>query len=551
MGAAQYAGIFLPAVRLVPLVLLLMLLMLLGKVAFAAPPDVTSLFPAGGALGEEVQVTATGTFANWPPQVWISDDKLQVECDKDKGKLTIRIGGDAQPGIAWLRLIDGEGASAPRPFVISHLTSVREKEPNDAPKQSQQLAGSSVVQGKFDKGGDSDSFAIQLEAGQTLVAALQANEILGSPADGALQICSASGQVLAANQDAGSLDSLVTYRAPAAGTYLVRTFALPATPNSGINFAGGELFIYRLAVTTGPYADYALPLAVNASGEPTPLKLGGWNLPAEPVPLSPPARLLTEPWCWTPPGAAGLVSLRATNLPLVVAGEEAISEQGQKVESSCCISGVIAKSREVHRFRFAGVKGAKLAIGVDAAKLGFDLDPQLRLLAPDGSTLSEIDDTARNPDPVLNVTFAAAGDHVLEIRDQFHSGSPRHVYRLTIEQPQPSLALSVAAGNFVGSKGKPLEIPVTINRQNGFNDEVTISAVDLPAGVTAQEVTSTNKGDTAKQVKLMLTASDDAVAGPFRIVAQSSDGKELAAASYLQTLGGSTFQHSSLWLGVK
>lgn len=538
------------------------MLLLASSAGYAAPPDVTAFFPAGGGLGETPEVTITGTFNNWPVKFWCSNEKLKVDCGSSKGKLVIHIPADAPCGIAWIRLIDAEGASTPRPFIIAAQPSVREKDPNDSPKQAQKVSLPAVVHGKFDKNGDSDSYAVELQEGQTLVASLQSNEVLGSPADPALQICDAAGQVLAMNQDAVGLDPLVMFRAKATGTYLVRTFALPATPNSSINFAGGELFIYRLTLTTGPFADYAMPLAASRSGE-TALTLHGSNVPSEKVLLAATAGF-TEQFNWTPPAAAGLIPLRYVDVPLVVARPE-VAKDGQAIETPCCISGCVSQPHEVHRFTFDGKKGTKLAIAAESAGIGFEMDPFIKLTGPDGKTVAEADDKAKNQDPEMNATLAADGRYALEIRDTFHSGGPRHVYRLLIEAPRPRLTLSVTAGNFIVEAGKMVEIPVTINRQNGFSDEVTITAVDLPAGVSVVFATSQNKGDTAKQVKLVLTATPEAQAGPIRIVAlaggaedQNKDENDAATikpplteAAYSQTLGGSTFQHSAIWLGVK
>lgn len=541
MGTAQHARVLLPAVTL---------LLASALISLAVPPDATSLFPAGGALGETVEVTATGTFANWPVQTWCNDPRIQIECAKDKGKLQIRIAADAATGIAWVRFFDGEGASSPRPFVIASLPSVREKEPNDSTKQAQQIAVPAVVHGKYDKNGDADVYRIELAAGQTVVASLQSNNILGSPADPALQICNEQGQVLAVNQDADGIDSLLVYRAEAAGIYLVRTFALPATPNSSINFAGGELFIYRLTLTAGPFANHTFPLAVSREGQ-TELKLQGWHVPAEAFPVSAPPSSASMPWYWSPPNAAGLVPLRVSDVPFLIASESANSADGQTIETPRCITGVIAKAKEVHRFKFAGKKGVKLAIAAEANNLGFDLDPLLKLTGPDGKLVTEADDMGKSADPTLNATLAADGEYVLEIRDLHRSGGPRHVYRLTIEEPQPKVTLSVAAGNYLVEAGKMVEIPVTIGRQNGFNDEIKVTAVDLPEGVSVIFGTSQAKGDSSKQVKLILNATADAKAGPIRIVATIEEEKELAIATYSQTLGGSTFQHTNLWLGVK
>ena len=547
MGTAQYARVFLSAVVFVGGVI--------SEVS-AAPPDVTSLFPAGGALGETPEVTITGTFNNWPVQIWCSNEKLKIDCGSSKGKLVIHIPADAPCGIAWVRLIDEEGASQPRPFLVAAQPSVLEKEPNDSTKQAQQIALPAVVQGKFDKNGDADAYRVELAAGQTLVASLQSNEILGSPADPALQICNAAGQVLAMNQDASGLDPLLAFRAETAGTYLIRAFALPATPNSSINFAGGELFIYRLTLTTGPYADYALPLAVPSAGA-AEVQLRGWNLPAEQA-QTPPSDL-RELQHWTPPTAAGLIPLRRVDVPLIIA-ECKDWNAGQGIAVPCCVSGCIAQNREVHRFHWEGKKGTKLNISAESASIGFDLDPALKLIGPDGKALSEVDDKAKNQDPELSVTLPADGKYTLELRDIFHSGGPRHAYRLLIETPTPRLSLSVTAGNFLIEAGKTVEIPVTVNRLNGFSDEVTITAVDLPEGVSVIFATSQNKGDTAKQVKLVLNASAEAKAGRIRIVAQAAakddaaeaNAKtETADATYPQTLGGITFQHPEIWLAVK
>jgi hypothetical protein len=232
MGAAQHAGIFLPAVRVIALGLAL----LVANLALAAPPDATSLFPAGGTIGSTVSVTATGTFNAWPVRILCSEPLVQVECDKTKGKLTINIPQETPPGVVWLRFVDDEGASAPRPFIVSSLPSLLEKEPNNTPVQAQALTSSSVIDGKFDKSGDVDVYRVELEAGQTLVASLLAHQILGSAADGALQICSAEGDVLAMNQDASGLDPLLTFKAPAAGTYQLcrgRSVLLPAHHHHG------------------------------------------------------------------------------------------------------------------------------------------------------------------------------------------------------------------------------------------------------------------------------------------------------------------------------
>src|SRR5690349_8878188 len=94
----------------------------------AAAPQVTFLYPAGGQMGQSLSVTANGTFSKWPANVWTDRSDVSCECEKDKGKLLVKVAADAAPGVAWLRLYDAEGAAAVRPFVIGTLPEVVEQE---------------------------------------------------------------------------------------------------------------------------------------------------------------------------------------------------------------------------------------------------------------------------------------------------------------------------------------------------------------------------------------------------------------------------------------
>ena len=98
--------------------------------------------------------------------------------------------------------------------------------------------------------------------------------------DAVLQVVSADGFVLAQNDDDVGRDPRIVFEAPAAGTYIVRLFAFPATPDSSIRFAGGSAFVYRLTLTTGGFLDHAFPLAVGRDG-PRAVEAIGWNIPED------------------------------------------------------------------------------------------------------------------------------------------------------------------------------------------------------------------------------------------------------------------------------
>src|SRR5581483_12149891 len=146
----------------------------------AAPPTLTYLFPAGAQQGKSVVLTAGGSFERWPVQVWVDRKGLDIKPAQDKkGQLTATVAADATPGTYWLRLYDEQGASALRPFLVGTLPEVLEQEPNDDPQKPQVLPSSSVVvNGRLERTGDVDSFAVLLHKGETLVASVEANRTL-------------------------------------------------------------------------------------------------------------------------------------------------------------------------------------------------------------------------------------------------------------------------------------------------------------------------------------------------------------------------------------
>ena len=90
---------------------------------------------------------------------------------------------------------------------------------------------------------------------------------------------------------------------------------------------------------------------------------------------------------------------------------------------------------------------------------------------------------------------------------------------------------------------------MSISRENGFSGEVEVGVVGLPAGVTVAPGRSAPEGDTAKVVKLSLTASAGPFSGVIRIV-----GKEVGAASELRSAtyatGGWNDPLDLVWLTV-
>lgn len=530
----------------------------------SAPPTLSHLFPAGGQRGAKVTVTCTGEFA-WPVEAWGSG--LEVTPAAEKGKLEISIPADLPEDRFWIRLFNAEGASAIAPFLIGNLPELEEKEPNNSPRTAQPLATPQVVINGVLLASDVDGFAVPLEAGQTLVAAVDANARLGSPIDAILQIALADGTVLAENHDDFQLDPRLAYTATRPGTYIVRLFAFPSTPGTNIGFHGAANCVYRLTLTTGRYITHAVPLAVPAANPGT-VEVLGWNIPPgtrlpvvrygesrpgalpefEPqndLRVSPDAR----PGLALAPDFAGAAQVRL--LPDTYKPAASSGEAAGPLSLPAYLTGLLDKPGKTDVHRIPLQKGQTLIATVESQTLGLRLDPLVQLSDPAGTVVVEVDDAGAMRDPALVHRAAHDGEYRLTIRDRFRHGGERYGYLLTARLEEPDFELSAAGDAFVVTAGKPTEIPIKIQRRSppeGTVGPITIEALGLPAGVEAAAVVSEPTGSTATEVKLTLTAAGPASSGLFRIVGKASAPRMLERAAHTPAKLGASLD--SFWLTV-
>ncbi len=457
-----------------------------GLVAFATrhswaaeKPELTLLFPAGGQIGTSVDVVAQGKFPTWPLQTWTDSPHIQWSCQAEAGKLQAVIGPDAEPGLHWLRLFDANGASAARPYLVGSWPEASEVEPNDSVAQAQavpQLPFS--MQGILNKQADVDLFAVQLAQGQLLAATLDSHKWLASPADASLQILSAQGFVLAENLDHVGLDPYLEFTAPHAGTYIVRVFGFPATPNSTIAFSGGSDWLYRLRLETeaaplGCALDFSKQSELAAAA--TPLASGRHHTAAEALPVELPARL----------------------------------------------RGTIAEERRSDFVSFQAQAKAHYRFSVLARDCGSALDASLTLYDADGKELKRIDDVGQNRDPLLDWQSPTDATVVVSISDFHRLGGPQYGYFLQIQQRVADFSLSVASDIFHTQVGQELEIPISIVRHLDFAEPLAVSLEGLPAGATCAAVESLHGSDSAATVTLKLTATEP-IQKPLKIVARAT-----------------------------
>lgn len=119
-------------------------------------------------------------------------------------------------------------------------------------------------------------------------------------------------------------------------------------------------------------------------------------------------------------------------------------------------------------YRFTAKAGQRIAGDVLATRLGWDLDPVIRLLDAAGNeVLRADDDAATGPDPRFVFTAPADGQYILELRDNRYKAGGRYRLRLgdlpLISTPSP-LAVAAGTASQVGFSGPLTEgvAPLTL-----------------------------------------------------------------------------------------
>ena len=500
--------------------------------SFAADPVLSHLTPAAGQQGTTVAVTVAGKFDPWPVQAWVDSPGITFKPAKTAGKFDVEIAKDAAPGPHLVRLFNGSGASAPRFFIVAREPQTAEVEPNDDFRSPQKIAAlPATINGKLDKAGDVDSFAVTLKRGQTLVAWTEAY-VLASTFDGMLRITDTDGHELAFNHDGRTLDPFLAWTAPRDGTFVVQTMGFVYPGSSAVGFTGGEGCVYRLHLTNGPFVRHTLPLAL-PRGKKTPVELVGWNLVSTHAEIDAtnfPAGAATAELDL--PGITSHLPVMISDIPELLEKEpNDTAATAQTVPIPTGITGRINRPGDEDRFAFTAAKGRTYEFKVTAARLGSALDAWLKIENKDGKQLATNDDVSGFHDSALTWTAPSDGTFVCAIGDVTHHGSDDYFYRLAITEAAPSVSATIAVQSASIAAGKDAELKVAIKRSKAFKPKLQLVAKNLPDGITAAPVDVPEKdGD----VTIKLTASTDAkpTGQAFTLVLRETEGATDHPASF-------------------
>jgi hypothetical protein len=507
------------------------------------------------AIGSEASLKAEGKFPIWPVEIVCDRDDVKIDAGKESGDVKVVVASEAAPGVAWVRMHDKTSASKLVPILIEPIKPLAETEPNNDVADAAKIDLPNVLVGRLQKSGDVDAFRVAVRGGQTLVVSTTAHRVLRSPMDAVLQLVDLQGNVLVQADDVCGIDPQIVYEVQDDAELLVRIFAFPETPNSTIGFAGNASFVYVLRITTDTFVDHVLPLVLGSDMPATTVPFG-WNLPPKTevkhhaaTSISPAVAYVPGAfgWQWQTTAANDAANLTESNS----AGEPTAVEKLPFI-----FSGHIGQSGEIDRIRVQLQKGKKYRANVQSREFGFAIDSVLRLVDTNaGTELARNDDQSRNEyDAAIDYSAKEDGEAELQISDLVEGFGPRHAYSLLIEESKPSVALTLSEDHYAVKAGESVEIAVAVSRLQGFNAKVRVAAEGLPEGVESEAIVSESKGDSAKSVKLKLTAKKDSAAnqGPFKIVGRvlDSEGKPTNESSTAFHQLREVIQLKEVWLTV-
>jgi hypothetical protein len=490
----------------------------------AESPTLDYIFPAGAERGSTNKVTIGGKFDPWPPKVWADSPGFQFEPGTNKGVFHVLVSSNALPGPHLVRIFNDDGASAPKCFVIGTEPEISEVETNDTWKQAQQIETlPALINGRLEKSGDVDCFAVTLEGGKWLVASVDAYA-LGSPIDPHLALLDDRGIRVAFNSDRPqSFDPFLAWKVEKAGTYILQLAGFVQPAAAEIRLAGSAASIYRLDIRQTPVATSIFPLSIER-GALTNLDLTGPNIDEN-----------SSNSAWSPhppedqnisivamPQSQARLKVALTDLPV---GEEHEPNNriadAQELKWPMTINGRIDPAGDEDRFRFTARKNEKIEFRLRSAALGLPLDAFLRIEDENGKQVARDDDAGDASDPLLNWNFQSNATYILVVGDLYRRGGLEYAYSLDVQTARPDFKASVDTSALRLESGKTNELALTINRFGGHTNQLTVTCIGLPDGIACDPV---EVGPKDKERKLKLHADADAkpTNGIFQVLVSDS-----------------------------
>ncbi|QBG46392.1 hypothetical protein EGM51_02895 [Verrucomicrobia bacterium S94] len=419
---------------------------------------------------------------------------------QDRLRVRVSVAENAPPGERELRVYTPAGLSNPFCFQVGTLQEECEIEPNDDHMKPdlQTIPVPAVINGQV-RPGDMDHFRFRARKGDSIVVDVNARRIIPYLADAVpgwfqavVTLYDEDGNEVAYQDDYKfNPDPVLFFDVPKTGAYTLSI--------RDAIYRGREDFIYRIAIGELPFITSIFPLGAR-KGERVDIALTGRNLPK--------SRLTGK----LPDDGSELRHIsvrkegyRSNQMPFAIGELPEIFEaepnsapaEAEPVERPVLINGRIQQQGDRDLYSFQGEAGDSVSVEVIARRLNSPLDSVISLSGPGLVRPGRNDDyvikdkshlylgaglVTHHADSYLTQKLPESGTYYVEIADAQGNGGHDYGYRLRISQASPDFSLYMEpSGLHIGPGGTAVFTVRTI-RKDGFREQITLSADELPEG---------------------------------------------------------------------
>ena len=505
---------------------------LLAQPVPSKSPGSTHIFPAGGKIGSTVNLRVGAECIPPGTHFHLSDTRLiappllktrsLVKGEKSPRRVPteipitypkewisqLTIPAEVDPGVVYWKISCAAGGTAWRPFVLGTLPEFVERESNSTLQTAEEISTPITVNGQIYGERDVDYYRFSLSTDQLIVCEVLAGRI-GSALDPIVDVLDGSGKKMPTTICHVGSDPVLAFRAPESGNYYLRV--------ANISYHGSASHVYRINLTHQPMVQAAFPhggksgtsqqiqfLLFDGKPKGTLVKR---SVEFPNISASTATSFQFQPnqqW------QAVTLSVNANN-SLVEREPNNRDQQAMPLALGEVIYGQFINKTDEDWFRIPTQKGKYYSIICQAAAPLYMANPIVTLLDPTGKKLKEVRSIENRGRTQINWQATRDEDLLLRIRDlRFGAlGNFNMIYQLQVAAARPDFQLHIPSQHIQLLQGSKASIDLEVTRSGELKGPIQISATNLPPGVSLEKLEIPAN---QKKVKLVLAASDDAVA---------------------------------------
>ena len=521
-----------------------------------APGGVGYAFPAGGKAGTKIEVKLGGQ--DWTPdtEFFVDDPRVKLEVLSPPGPVLMHeppywfdiksfandpalsrevsarftLPEGMLPGPIRWRVANANGAGNGGIFMVGDTTEIIENESTKTPQELPTLP--IAVSGRLKKIEEIDRYKFKSRNSGLVTCDLFARR-LGSDFHGVIEIHNQNNQKIAEIYDTEGVDPTLTFAVEKDSDYTISI--------RDVDYRGFRSSTYRLIVNHGPRILAAIP-AAGKRGQKQSIEFigigvatGQGKIESIKKEVSFPTDEKLDSFTFkleTPFGTSQAFPILLSNLDEKSGITETLS-------SPCAVTGRLTDAKKTDSYPFMAKKGELWTISCLAATIGSNLDVTLSVTGPDGKELASKDDSSPSmTDPELFLTIPADGEYKVVISDiSGRPKTPASIYRVVIDRSKSGFKLRTLPTASVPIGGT-LALAVSITREGGFKEPVTLNFSNLPEGVTVPA--NLVIAPTAASLNVTLTCAKDAPASAkiAKITGSAKVAEQVITSSTLAPLKG-------------